>query len=159
MWVRETCRAVTSPQGRDMVLVVCEDITERKRAKEALRTEREHSSLIINATSAIVCGIAPDGTTTFVNPAGERITGYHAEELLGRNWWRTFYPGDEYRQVERLFRNFTRGDVRDYEMVLRTLTGEKRTISWNSFNRLDADGNIVEIIGFGNDVTARQHAT
>jgi PAS domain S-box-containing protein len=158
MWVRETARAVRDPDGRLMVLVVCEDITERKRTEEVLRAEREYSSLIINATSAIVCGITPDGTTTFVNPAGERITGYRAEELLGRNWWRTFYPGDEYRQVERLFRNFTRGDVRDYEMVLRTRSGEKRTISWNSFNRLDADGTIVEIIGFGNDVTARKHA-
>jgi PAS domain S-box-containing protein len=155
-WVKTDKVPYRDPEGKVIgVLVFAQDITEHKRADDALRKERDYSAWIIQSTSAIVCGIAPDGATTFVNPAGERITGYCAEELLGRNWWRTFYPGEEYRQVERLFRNFTRGDVRDYEMALRTRSGEKRTIAWNSFNRLDADGNIVEVIGFGSDVTPR----
>jgi PAS domain S-box-containing protein len=37
MWVREDARAVRGMDGRPVVLIVCEDITERKRAEEALR--------------------------------------------------------------------------------------------------------------------------
>ena len=140
------------------VLAVIRDITERKRAEEILRAERDYSARIINGTPAIICGIAPDGSTTFVNPAGEHITGYAAEELVGRNWWHMLYPGAEYRQVERLFQDFEQGDVLDYEMVLTTRTGEKCTIAWNSINRFDETGRLVEIIGFGNDVTQRKRA-
>ena len=131
---------------------------EWRRTERALRAERDCSSRIIDRSPAIICGIAPDGSTTFLNPAGERITGYEAEEIVRRNWWRTFYPGDEYRQVEQLFRDFDQGDVHDYDMVLTAKDGSKRTISWNSINRYDESGELVEVIGFGNDVTEQKLA-
>jgi PAS domain S-box-containing protein len=41
MWVKETARAVRAPDGGTMVLIVCEDITERKQAEEAVQEARE----------------------------------------------------------------------------------------------------------------------
>ena len=41
MWVKETARAVRAPDGGMMVLIVCEDMTERKRAEEAVQEARE----------------------------------------------------------------------------------------------------------------------
>jgi PAS domain S-box-containing protein len=144
--------------NRRVLCGVIRDITERKRAEQAARAERDHLERIIDGTPAIVCGIAPDGMTTFVNPAGERITGYKAEELVARNWWQVFYPGEEQRQVEQLLRALERGDLRDYEMVLTARTGEKRTISWSSIKRFDESGKLIEVIGFGTDVTERERA-
>jgi len=132
------------------------DITELKQMEKLLREEKDFSTIIINETPAIICGIAPDGATTFINPAGQTITGYSVEELIGKNWWTTFYPGDEYLQVERLFRDVKEGNARDYEMTLTTRDGNKRTISWSFLNSFDKDGNIVQIIGFGNDITERK---
>jgi PAS domain S-box-containing protein len=140
----------------DMVSLAVQT-SERARVEVALRAERDHCQQIIHGTPAVICGIAPDGTTLFINPAGEETTGYRAEELVGRNWWQTFYPEESYRQVEQLFCDFEQGNVRDYEMVLTTKSGEKRTITWNSLNRYDTAGQLVEIIGFGHDVTARKH--
>jgi PAS domain S-box-containing protein len=142
--------------GKRCLMGIFRDITERKRAEKKLQKEKDFSTSIINGTAAIICGVAPDGATTFINPAGETITGYNAEELIGKNWWTVFYPGDEYRQVEQLFRDLNKGNVRDYEMTLTTRDGNKRTISWNSLNKFDKNGNIVEIIGFGNDITERK---
>ncbi|MBN2586625.1 MAG: PAS domain S-box protein [Candidatus Fermentibacteraceae bacterium] len=135
------------------------DITELIDAENALREERDYSASIIRGTPAIVCGISPEGITNFINPSGEMVTGYRSGEIVGRSWWKVFYPGEEYRQVERLFRRFSdEGDVRDYEMTLTTRTGEKRIISWNSINRLDENNSIAEIIGFGFDVTEKKKA-
>jgi len=41
MWVKETARAVRAPDSGTIVLIVCEDITEQKRAEEAVQEARE----------------------------------------------------------------------------------------------------------------------
>ena len=134
------------------------DVTERKEAEMTLIAERDYTASILRSTPAVICGISPEGSTTFINPTGEKVTGYSSRELIGKNWWSTFYPGKEYEQVEKLLQHFQHSNVRDYEMTLTTKTGEKRTISWNSMNRTDADGETIEIIGFGDDVTERKKA-
>jgi len=126
--------------------------------EEELREERDYSMRIVSSTPALICGIAPDGTTTFINPAGERVTGYKYGEIVGQNWLRTLHPGDEYRQVERFFRDLERGEVTDYEMTLTAKDGTKRIIAWNSSMRFDEEGQLVELIGFGTDVTERKLA-
>lgn len=131
---------------------------ERKQAEENLKRERDYIEQIIKETPALVVGIAPDGSTTFANPSIFRHTGYPTEEIIGKNWWRLFFPGDEYKQVDQLFRELERGPVRDYEMVLTTKTGDKRIVSWNSMNKYDESGKLTEIIGFGNDITRRKKA-
>lgn len=123
---------------------------------ELLRSEQDFSAWVVSGTPAMVCGIAPDGRTTFINPSGERITGYRAQEIVGENWWRVFYPGNEYRQVQRLFLAFEKGDVRNYEMTLTTKNGGKRLISWNSVNRSDETGTTSQIFGIGRDITAHK---
>jgi PAS domain S-box-containing protein len=137
--------------GIDFVL----DLTERKRAEEALRREQEHTAHIISAAPVLICGVAPDGSTTFVNHAVEAVTGYSADELVGADWWRTFYPGEEYRQVEQFFRDMPDGRVANYEMVLTTKRGERRTISWNTVRRLNGGGEPAELIAIGADITER----
>lgn len=135
------------------------DETRQVQVEKALREERDYSARIIRGTPAIVCGISPEGITNFINPAGENVTGYASSELVGRSWWKVFYPGEEYRQVENLFRKFDeKGNVRDYEMTLTARSGDKKIISWSSINRTDQNGSIREIVGFGFDVTQRRKA-
>jgi PAS domain S-box-containing protein len=107
-------------------------------------------------TPVVICGLTPEGNTTFINPAGERITGYSAEELIGRNWWQTFYTSTDADHIARLVGVLQAGDVRDHEMTLTTKSGDKVAIAWDSINRYDESGRLIEIVGFGHDVTARR---
>src|SRR5215213_718162 len=60
------------------------DITERKTFEEALeRLSRQHEMVLKSAGEGIF-GLDLDGNATFVNPAAARITGWEAEELVGR---------------------------------------------------------------------------
>jgi len=60
------------------------DITERKTFEEALeRLSRQHEMVLKSAGEGIF-GLDLDGNATFVNPAAVRITGWEAEELVGR---------------------------------------------------------------------------
>ena len=128
------------------------------RSRDELQKERDFSTGIIEGTPAIICGIAPDGTTMFVNPAGEGVTGYATSDIIGRKWWGVLYPAGEYGQVERLFEELEKGDVRDHETVLTRKDGEKRTVAWSSVSRQDEKGITVETIWFGHDVTERTEA-
>ena len=86
--------------------VVCSDITERKLAEEALQQERQRLTRIIMSSPIVICSIAADGTANFINKTGEEITGYSLDELKGRNWWDTFYPGELHTQVDSLLNAF-----------------------------------------------------
>ena len=149
---------IESPCEPALMLAKIEQLIKYRLAEEALRREKEYFAHIISAAPFIFVGIKPDGTTTFVNPAIQQITGYEPDELVGKNWWHAFYPGEEYRQVEQLFKAFEQGEVVSHEMTLTTKTGEKRCVSWNSVNRFNEQGEIIEVIGIGSDVTDRQRA-
>ena len=60
------------------------EITERKTFEEAFeRLSRQHEMVLKSAGEGIF-GLDLDGNATFVNPAAARITGWEAEELVGR---------------------------------------------------------------------------
>jgi PAS domain S-box-containing protein len=137
---------------------IARDIAERKRMEESLFREKEYISHIISAAPVIVVGITPEGITKFVNKAVREVTGYEPEELVGKNWWRVFYPEDEYQQVNQLFKDFEQGGVVNYEMTLTTKHGEKRNVSWNSVNVVNEPAEISEVIGICSDITERKRA-
>lgn len=136
---------------------ITRDVTERLRAEEALKAERDFSTGIIKASPAIVCGIALDGRIRFINPAGERITGFSAAELEGRAWWEVFHAGDD-DGGEKLFQSMTEGELIDHEIELIAKDGVRRIIAWSLWKRYEEEGSLGQIIGLGHDVTERLRA-
>src|ERR1700742_4723070 len=54
------------------------------------RIERENQ-LILRAAGEGIYGVNAEGKTTFVNPAAERMLGWTAEELVGRDMHTTVH--------------------------------------------------------------------
>jgi len=70
-----------------MVLSAIVDITQRKAAEQALRdSERRYGVLIDGVTDYAIYMIDPHGIVTNWNRGAERIKGYTAEEIIGRNF-------------------------------------------------------------------------
>ena len=81
------------------------DITERKRAEEALHQSEERFRSLVQYASDIITILEPDGTIRYESPSIERILGYRQEELVGKNAFEYVHPED----VEQTLGEFTKG--------------------------------------------------
>ncbi len=102
-------------------VVVTRDITEQKRAKQAVDAERDRLRTILD-TSPVGVGIASDATVRFSNPRFQELSGLNVGDST-----LPFYvnPSDREAIVKRLQES---GVVRDYEFRARGADGEVRNI-------------------------------
>jgi PAS domain S-box-containing protein len=77
--------------GQKLVFCVCRDVTERKRAEEALRESQEFSSSLLESSPNPINVVNMDTSIRYVNPAFEKLTGFTFDEIRGRKaphpWW------------------------------------------------------------------------
>ncbi len=70
----------------DQTFAIADDITQRKKAEQALKESEEQFRLLLNSTAEGIYGTDTDGNCTFCNPAGLAMLGFGSEDdLLGRN--------------------------------------------------------------------------
>ena len=156
--LEEQWKVFHDEQGRPIRLVgTCRDITERKRAEEALRDAKEFSENLIRTANVIVLGLDTGGNVKLFNEAAEEITGYTFEELRGKNW-SILVPRDRFPHAWGEFDRLMDGTAGPtFENPIITKMGEERYIAWrNSVVRVN--GRVVATISFGNDITERRRA-
>jgi PAS domain S-box-containing protein len=87
IWLEDTGRAYFDAEGK-MVRVVgmVADITDRKRAEQAMRESEDKLRLLLDSTAEAIYGIDLQHRCTFCNPACLRTLGYEGvDEVLGKN--------------------------------------------------------------------------
>jgi PAS domain S-box-containing protein len=156
--LEEQWKVFHDEQGRPIRLVgTCRDITERKRAEEALRDAKEFSENLIRTANVIVLGLDTGGNVKLFNEAAEEITGYTFEELRGKNW-SILVPRDRFPHVWGEFDRLMDGTAGPtFENPIITKTGEERYIAWRN-SVVKVNDRVVATISFGNDITKRRRA-
>ena len=113
-------------------LVTLYDVTDRKRAEEALRESEERYRTVADFTYDWEAWMAPDGTYRYVSPSCERITGHTAAEFTADSGllMRIVHPDDHSLVVEHYRASRDEGQEQDLKIEFRIVTpdGETRWI-------------------------------
>ena len=146
-----------------MINGIAWDVTEQKRAEEALRASEENIHLLLNSTAEAIYGLDMNGNCTFCNKACLSLLGYkHPGELLGKNMhWQihskhqdgTHFPIEDCR----IFKAFQKGEGThvDDEVLWRS-DGTFFPAEYFSYPQFN-NGVIVGAVVTFFDITERKH--
>jgi len=146
----------TDVDGSTLILEMGIDITERKRADEALRDAVLYTRNLIEASLDPLVTISADGKIMDVNIATELITGVPRDELIGTDFSSCFSEpekaGEGYRRV------FKEGFVRDYPLAIRHKSGKVTDVLYNATVYRNEAGIVQGIFAAARDITERKRA-
>ena len=152
----------TDTAGNQFLVGITTDITERKRAAEALQHLMEFQDSVITNARVWLSVLDQTGRILRWNTAAEEISGYRSDEVTGKNEiWKLLYPQKEYRKqitdtITRIIRD--RKYLENFETTILSKQGAEKVISWNTRGIPDATGKVSDYIAIGLDVTDRKQS-
>jgi len=146
--------------GKECLLGVFRDITERRKAEEALRaSEARYRNIFENATEGIFQS-TPEGRYLSVNPAFARLMGFDSPERMMaeiRDIGQQLYVQPEDRErLKSLLAE--KGRVEGLEVQIRQRDGRTIWVSINARMVRDATGAVLYFEGTNQDITERKEA-
>ncbi|QJD98720.1 EAL domain-containing protein [Massilia forsythiae] len=153
------CGSKVRCDGNEYLFGMGIDISERRTREETLRLRERALHAASNGIVITRCGGPADNLIEYVNPAFERITGYPAAEVTGRDPRFMAVPGMDLN--ERALLREAIVARRAVNVVLRNLR-KNGELFWNDLNVTpvrDEHGAVTHYIGVINDVTALKQRT
>jgi len=134
------------------------DITERKQAEHLLRVSDERYRTVVENASDMVYRTDESGYFTFINPAVIRITGYEAEDIIGKHYKMLVRP-DVFKTAITFFANQLIKKIQNtyYEYPIITKSGHELWIGQN-MQLIIEDDRVTGFQAVARDITDRRHA-
>jgi PAS domain S-box-containing protein len=128
------------------------EVSERKRAEEALSESNEALVALIEASPLAIVSIAAGQTVKMWNPAAERMFGWKAEEVLGRPL--PFVPPDKQRDVQVMIERVMQGNIfTDFEIRCNKKDNTPIELTISSAPLRDETGTVSGIMAVIHDTT------
>jgi PAS domain S-box-containing protein len=131
------------------------DITERKRAEEALRNSEARYRRIVDTASEGIWVVGGNLLTTFVNTRMAALLGCRPEEMLGRPHSDFMFEEDIPDYLQRM-KNRRRGTSERYERRFRRKDGQTVWVLISAVPVLDEQGRFEGAFAMHTDITERK---
>jgi PAS domain S-box-containing protein len=134
------------------------DITDRKRAEDAMRESEERFRFVANTVPVMIWMSGPDMLCTYFNQPWLEFTGRPLEAELGNGWSEGVHAEDLKACMDIYSRAFDRHESFKMQYRLRRHDGEYRWVFDIGVPRLNPDGSFAGYIGSCIDITDRKLA-
>jgi PAS domain S-box-containing protein len=134
-----------------------QDVTERRRAEEAVRRSEEHLRLVINTIPVMAWSTRPDGVVDFLNQRWLDYAGLTTEQYV-EDPTGPIHPEDVDRIMAKWRRAMAAGEPYEDEMRLRRADREYRWFLVLTEPLRDDQGNVVKWYGSSIDIEDRKQA-
>jgi len=152
-WVLDEGRVVYAEKGRVRRLDhVIRDITEEKRALDALKQSEERYRSFFETTNDMAYSVTPEGTFMDINDAGLKLLGFESkEEALRTNIKETYVDPSE--RLELLAEMREKGYVADKRVRLKNKAGEAFEIAITARAKISDTGELLYYEGLAHNIT------
>ena len=138
---------------------IARDISERKKAEDDLRVEKEKAERYLNIAEVILIALDARARITLINRKGYQILGYKKDELIGKDWFEICLRPQDRESLYEVNRRIIRGEIEAFEYCesyILNKMGEERLIAWHTTTIKDDTGQIIGTLSSGEDVTDRK---
>jgi PAS domain S-box-containing protein len=132
------------------------DLTDRKRAEDALRESEFKLRQITEAVPGLVWSSGPDGEPTHINQRMLDYSGMPFEEFMQRGWEEFVHPADFPETVEAFYHAIQTGTSYEGVTRLRRADGEFRWHHARCEPLFDRQGRVIQWYGLSVDIDERK---
>ena len=138
------------------VLVAVMDISERKRAEEALRENEEHLRYMVELNPEIPWVMDSDGNNLDVSSRWEQVTGLSKEKTRNLGWLEAVHPDDVEGTMKALLEGLKSGHSINVEYRIKSLDRGWRWMRSRGSPRVGPTGQIIRWYGSVEDIDDRK---
>jgi PAS domain S-box-containing protein len=155
IWINANYTPVKNVDGNYYkVINISKDISEMVKDRFKVSAIANELRQFIETANAPIFGIDNNGLVNEWNQTSEKITGFKKEEVLGENLVVTYITKGYQKSVKRVLYDALLGkETANYEFPLFAKNGARVMVLLNSTTRRDANGNIIGVLGVGQDIT------